>query len=116
MMVARSEDLLNDGGEEAAQNRLITDVPGCVVRIGDLGCDRIGTSAIGLLDCVGRGFGGSIDMAKEMGVATEVGDHLHAPQHVVAMVEPHRDRGGDCHEVAAEVEEEDMSRCGSDTM
>jgi hypothetical protein len=32
-----------------------------------------------------------------MWVAVEVGDPLCTPQHVVAVVEAHGDRGGDCH-------------------
>ena len=91
------ENLLGDGGEEPAQDRLVTDVPGGVLRIGDLGRDRIGALAGGLLDVDRRSLNGPIYMGKEVRVATKVGDHLRAPKHVVAMAESHGDRGGDGH-------------------
>ena len=51
-------------------------------------------------------------------MATEVGDHLGSPQHVVGVVQTHGDRGGDRHGAAMAVveDEEDMSQDGSDTM
>jgi hypothetical protein len=82
----RCEDLLHDGGEESTEDRLIANIPCRVLRIGDLAPDFIVASAGDLLYGGRWGLGDAGDVAKEVRVATEVGDHLSSPQHVVGVV------------------------------
>ena len=80
-----------DGGEEAAEDRLIAYVPHRVLRVGNLARDLVITSSGDFLNGGGRSFGSTGDVGKKVGMATEVGDHLSSPQHVVGMVQAHGD-------------------------
>jgi hypothetical protein len=73
------EHFLRDGGEETAEHRLIADVPRRVFRIGHLAGDPVIAGGDDLLDEGRRGLSGAGDVAKEMGMVADVGDHLGSP-------------------------------------
>ena len=84
------QDVVGDGVEDAAEDGLITDVPGGVVRVVDLLRLLCLALAAGGGDGLGGHDQGVVDVAEER-VFPEVGEHLHFPGYEVFIAKPNGD-------------------------